>query len=65
MPKRRVKVEAPGLDEDFRAESDMRTLIEAERIRNDKGRFKKAMMKAKEEKDAVMAAVGEDNKKGA
>jgi hypothetical protein len=40
-------------EQDFRSEQDMRTLIEAERIKRDKGRLSRAMKKAKEERAAL------------
>lgn len=40
-------------DEDFEAESDLRSLIEAEKVRNDKPRLKRAMAKAKEQMAAL------------
>lgn len=36
-------------DEDWRAESDLRTLIEAEKIKKDKKRFAAAQAKAKDQ----------------
>ena len=46
---------------DFRAESDMRTLIEAEKIKKDKGRMSAALKKGKEQRDALASVV--DKKK--
>ncbi len=40
-------------DEDFEAEHDLRSLIEAEKVRNDKPRLKRAMVKAKEQMAAL------------
>ncbi len=46
-------------EEDFRAESDMRTLIEAEKIKKDKGRMSAALKKGKEQRDALASVVDE------
>ena len=40
-------------EDDFEAESDLRHLIEAARIRTDKPRHKRAMVKAKEQLKAL------------
>ena len=50
-------------EEDFHAESDMRTLIEAERIKLNKGRMSAALKKGREQRDALSKVV--DKKKGA
>ena len=42
---------------DYRAESDLRTLVEAKVIENDKKRFKAAMKKAKEQAAALEEAM--------
>ncbi len=42
-----------GEDEDYKAESDLRHLIEAGKITNDKSRMKRAMAKAKEQMAAL------------
>jgi len=39
-----------GSDKDFEAENDLRSLIEAEKIKRDKKRFSAAMKKRKEMK---------------
>ena len=46
---------------DFRAESDMRSLIEAEKVKKDKGRMSAAMKKGREQRDALASVV--DKKK--
>ena len=46
---------------DFRAESDMRSLIEAEKIKKDKGRMSAALKKGREQRDALASVV--DKKK--
>ena len=48
---------------DFRAESDMRSLIEAEKIKKDKGRMSAALRKGREQRDALASVV--DKKKEA
>ena len=48
-------------DAEFRAESDMRSLIEAEKIKKDKGRMSAALKKGKEQRDALTNVV--DKKK--
>ena len=48
-------------DEGFRAESDMRSLIEAEKIKKDSGRMSAALKKGREQRDALASVV--DNKK--
>ncbi|HUU25590.1 MAG TPA: hypothetical protein VMW68_08530 [Methyloceanibacter sp.] len=40
-------------EDDFRAEGDLRHLIEAEKIKADKDRLKAAMAKAKEQREAL------------
>ena len=40
-------------DREFEAEQDVRTLIDAEKIKGDKGRLKRAMTKAKEQMTAL------------
>lgn len=49
-------------EEDYRAQGDMRTLIDAERIKGDKPRLRKAMALAKKERKAIANVVGSDNK---
>ena len=46
---------------DFRAESDMRSLIESEKIKRDKKRMSAAMKKGREQRDALASVV--DKKK--
>lgn len=46
---------ASGEDMDFRAESDLRILLDARKIKKDPNRLKKALAKAKEQKDALDA----------
>lgn len=48
-------------DEDYHAENDMRTLIDAEKIKKDKGRMSAALKKGKEQRDALANVV--DKKK--
>ena len=40
-------------EQDFEAESDLRSLIESEKIKKDKSRLKRAMAKAKEQMAAL------------
>ena len=58
-----AKKTKPPSDEDFRAENDMRSLIDAEKIKKDKGRFSAAMKKGREQRDALTSVV--DKKKEA
>lgn len=58
------KVSTYGMENDWRADSDMRTLMEAEQIEADPKRLKAARAKAKE-KLAQMQAVLGDKEKGA
>jgi hypothetical protein len=51
----------PGMDKDWMAEGDLRTLIEAEKIKKDKPRYAAAMKKCKQ-MAADMAAVHEAGK---
>ena len=44
-------------DKDWRAESDMRTLIDAQEIMKDKARYKAAMAEAKKRMAAMQAVV--------
>ena len=46
MAKRRNTLSAVGMDANWQAEHDMRTLIEAEAIRADKKRFQAAAMES-------------------
>ena len=48
-------------DEDFRAENDMRTLIDSEKIKKDKGRMSAALKKGREQRAALDSVV--DKKK--
>ena len=50
-------------DEDFRAENDMRTLIDAEKIKKDRGRMSAALKKGKEQRVALESVI--DKKKEA
>ena len=50
---------SPAIDKDWEAESDLRTLIEAEKIKADPDRLKSAMKKRAEMKKAV-DAVGKE-----
>lgn len=47
---------------DFRAESDMRSLIEAEKIKKDKGRMAAALKKGREQRDALASVVDDEKK---
>ncbi len=42
-----------GEDEDYKAESDLRTLVEAQKINGDKGRQKAALAMAKKQMAAL------------
>jgi len=54
-----AKNTAIGMDKDWQAESDMRTLAEAEEIRKDPKRLKAALAKAREKIErAAEAAAG-------
>ena len=55
-----VGVDVP-LDTDWQAENDMRTLIDAEKIKKDKGRMSAAMKKGKEQRVALESVI--DKKK--
>ncbi|KKK98150.1 hypothetical protein LCGC14_2645630 [marine sediment metagenome] len=48
-------------DADFHAENDMRTLIDAEKIKKDKGRMSAALKKGKEQRVALESVI--DKKK--
>jgi hypothetical protein len=48
-------------DTDFHAENDMRTLIDAEKIKKDKGRMSAALKKGKEQRVALESVI--DKKK--
>lgn len=58
-----AKAEMPGMDKDWMAESDLRTLIDAEKIKKDKGRYGAAMKKHKEMMDAMKGIHDGDHKK--
>lgn len=45
-----------GMDEEWKAESDLRTLIDAEKIKLDPARLKAAMTKKKEMEKALKGA---------
>ena len=47
-------------NDDYKADSDARTLVEAETIRADKPRLRRAMVKLKEQREAVNRAAGKD-----
>lgn len=48
-------------DRDWRAESDLRTLVEAEKIKKDKKRFAAAQAKAKEKMMEVASVASEES----
>jgi len=50
-----AKTASIGMDKDWRAENDMRTLAEAQEIRNDPKRFKAAVAKAAEKVKELQA----------
>lgn len=54
MPKGAISVPDKS-DAQFRAEMDVRTLADAEKIRKDKSRMKAAMTEAKRQMDALKA----------
>ena len=58
--KSNAEVATPS-DEDFRAEDDVRTLINAEKIKKDRGRMSAALKKGREQRDALANVV--DKKK--
>lgn len=45
----------PGTDKDYQAECDLRTMVDAEKIKKDKGRMAAAMKKHKEMMAALSA----------
>lgn len=45
--------------QEFQAEDDVRTLINAEKIKRDKPRLKRALVKAKEQREALAAVTSE------
>ena len=55
-----VAAEVPS-DADFQAEHDMRTLIDAEKIKKDRGRMSAALKKGKEQRVALESVI--DKKK--
>lgn len=62
--KKKKKRSNPGTshvpsEADFHAESDMRSLIEAEKIKKDKGRMFAALKKGREQRDALASVVDE------
>ena len=59
MAKKSNGISLAAADEDWRAESDMRTLIEAEAIKRDPKRFKKAQACAKQKMLEVAAVASE------
>lgn len=56
MAKRRNTLSAVGMDANWQAEHDMRTLIEAEAIRADKKRFQAAARMAKKKAEEMESA---------
>lgn len=48
-------------DDDWKAESDLRTLVEAEKIKKDKKRFAAAQAKAKEQLLEVASVASEES----
>lgn len=58
-----AKGEMPGMDKDYQAECDLRTLIDAEKIKKDKKRHAAAMA-AHKKAMADMKAVGKAEKDG-
>ena len=60
MAKRTKKPKVAAFsDVDFQAENDMRSLIESEKIKKDKGRMSAAMKKGREQRDALASVVDE------
>ncbi len=61
MAKKTKKVKSSAADvpsdSDFHAESDMRSLIESEKIKKDKGRLSAALKKGREQRDALASVV--------
>lgn len=57
MAKSKSTATMGGIDADWRAESDLRTLVEAQMIRSDPKRFKAAQKKAKEQAAALEEAM--------
>jgi len=51
-----------GMDNDFQAECDLRCLIDAEKIRKDKGRLARAMKKHREMEEALHNVSGRKGK---
>lgn len=65
MPSTARPQEGPAAIEDFRAESDLHTLIEAEKIKRDKPRYAAAMgahKKAKGHLDSIAAQAAKADK---
>lgn len=58
MAKGNKKATAISVDEEWRVESDLRTLMEAESIKKDPKRFAKVQAMAKEKMMAVAAVAG-------
>lgn len=50
-------------EKEWQADSDMRTLIEAEKIKKDKPRFRRAMKKAKEQRDQLAQVMSNGKEK--
>jgi len=60
-----AKTTAMGMDSNWSAQSDMRTLVEAQMIRNDKKRFaaaKKAALKQAEDLEGVFETPADEAK---
>lgn len=61
MATKRMAPSLAAMDKKWQAESDLRTLVEARKIRNDKARFKAATDLAKQQMTDVAAIAGSDN----
>lgn len=48
-------------EQSWRAEDDLRTLMEAKKIKADKGRYQAAIAKGRERMDGLMKIVGDDD----
>lgn len=57
MAKGTLKSTMAAQEREWRAESDMRTLIEAEKIKKDRSRLTAALKKGKQERDALSEVV--------
>jgi hypothetical protein len=56
-------VDISAEEKQWRAESDARTLVEAQEIRKDKDRYKRAKTKLKEQVNSTLTAAAEENVK--